>query len=1109
MKRTAMLFLLALTTFFSINVFAANELTSINVTPNHEENQKSLSKITLHFMNASYGIDNNVDISGITLTGSDIVYYAMNPVVDYSKLTLEFGLKEATVPVEITEDGVYTLHVPAGAVVALNDLGTNAELSYDFTVESNATTEMSRYELTPAAGIVEELSEIAVNFPDCKNGLDWFYNNLYSKGDFSAITVSNKNNSAEVYTAKVKKVNLSSVVFDFVKSGTDEEMSLTEGTYVLHIPAGMFQSDMTYILNEEINEEYTIQAVEPEEPEDFKDMVSSPADGSTVGQLYSMSVSFPKMAEGLEWPVGNIGQISIKAPGDKTFYAFNAQLGSYGEGQYNRLVFNFGETGAQYITDAKLFTEEGEYEVTMPENTLKAYGKDVSNSEIKIKFTIDPLMNFTYNVTPEAGTVHNTFEDIVFTAGSSLTTLTFYAESEAKATISLGETVYELIAAQVDDKTVKLSVPEESETAEGVWKIKVPAGYLSGLNSKSITISNQEIELDYKIKNAETFGYTLNLNGEKIEFFKNVIVKFEGENLKGVEINPSVGQPAVKAESGESYNLNGTVNIHSVIFSAAEAKSLPNGNYTITIPEGYILTVDKDNLKAEVEEITTTFEIEKKEVNDYTDGILFLNEGWYGVDNGSLNFLSNNDEWTYDAFARNNTDHAMGITSQYGQCFGDKIYVVSKQGSPLTVIDAKTLKFEGEIAELPDANVTPYAFCAWDEHKGYLSTNKKTYVVDLDKLEITSFIPGTDQMTSFDSNGEMIRYGNYIYAIRQSSGVMVIDPETDKSVDKLSAELAVAFAVTPDGSLYVATQNENNEFIKIPTDGESDMTYFDIVDIDRAKIANIWSTWKKAPLAADITTNAVYYVNAKAPESGARVVSKYDFDKKEYTEEFVKLPGVEDGESGNWILYGEGVSVDPRTGFILLTAVEEGTGDHYKKNRVFVADPATGNIVSEKTYVLDDYFWFPAMTLYPDFEAPVINTDNFDFEGKESTFTLDVAAMTTLETGNAHLINYAVTASDEKCIVTPKADGVFEIAVGEDVDGYSLNIYADYNGKTATATLTKSADKTGVDETEADSLLMDVYNLQGVCVMRKATVNDIYTLPAGLYIAGGRKYFVR
>lgn len=50
----------------------------------------------------------------------------------------------------------------------------------------------------------------------------------------------------------------------------------------------------------------------------------------------------------------------------------------------------------------------------------------------------------------------------------------------------------------------------------------------------------------------------------------------------------------------------------------------------------------------------------------------------------------------------------------------------------------------------------------------------------------------------------------------------------------------------------------------------------------------------------------------------------------------------------------------------------------------------------------------------------------------------------------------------------------------------------------------------GVEAVElTPNTIVDVYNLQGVRVLRDAKVMDIINLPAGIYVAGGRKYIVR
>lgn len=1106
---------MALVAVLALPAHAADELVDVSYTPDPAVPQKSLSKIEVRFSDANWGISGHVDVSGITLSrkGSTEVLYALpEPAYDYSRLYLEFAYKGDSEPVTVTTEGIYTLHIPAGAVIALSTEKPCAELNVDFTISAVVLTDMDVYELSPAPGTVEQISTVAISFPK-SSGLDWFHNDLFGKGNFSGITLAAKNNPDLKYTA-VKKAfdNNAKVTLAFVPEGGGDEAIITApGTYVLDIPAGMFQKDYSSVQNGEIKAEYTIKSSMPRE---FADMVAEPADGSSVGQVYTLNLTFPNMADGLDFPVNNISDVTIETPGGQTYYGFNARVGGSG---YRQLSFNFAPKGATTVNDVVTFTEAGQYSIVIPEGVLKVYGKDVVNGEIRLSFTVDPMLNFTYNITPGADVAHASFDDIVLTCGNSMASLALNPACDQTATISLGETSYILTAVLTDERTATFSAPADAEAVPGEWTVSIPAGYFNGVNNDGVTISNPEtIVSKYIIKEPERFDFTVTpAGGATLEFFKNVTLEFTGSNLKSVGLDTTAGDAVLTAADATQYKLVGRISGRYVIFGLGDGEDLGNGEYTIEIPAGYILTTDRENLTGAVAAVSTKFSISKKAVEDYTDGILFLNEGWFGHDAGSINFLSNDGDWTYDAFLRNNPDQHLGITSQYGQCFGDKLYVVSKQaegegsgkGGVFTVIDAASLKFVGRISQLPDEQSEPRAFCAWNEHKGYLSTKDHTYVIDLDKLEAVSVVPGSDVYTKFDSNGEMLRYGNHVFAIRQSSGVDAIDPETDDVV-KIEAELAEAFAVTPDGSLYVATRNEANEFVKISPYDLSIVEKYDI-DADRAKIANVWTTWRKAPLAADITTNTVYYVTQKEIDNspaGARSIARYDFDSREFTETFITLPGVADGESADWILYGEGVSVDPRSGMILLTAVEAGYGSHYSHNRVFVADPATGKLLDDRTLILETNYWFPAMAMYPGFEAPAVNVSDFDLAAQPDTFTLDVASMTSLAVGNKHLVNYSVKSLDEATctVANTSSPGVFTISA----EGYvALEISADYQGKVATTTLSGSTSLTGAGVIGND--LVDVYNLQGMRVMTNATLDDINRLPAGIYIAGGRKYIVK
>ena len=114
---------------------------------------------------------------------------------------------------------------------------------------------------------------------------------------------------------------------------------------------------------------------------------------------------------------------------------------------------------------------------------------------------------------------------------------------------------------------------------------------------------------------------------------------------------------------------------------------------------------------------------------DYTKGTFIVNEDWYGHQNSSVNFLSDDGTWTYNAFQRENPGHELGCTSQFGTIYGDLLYIVSKQskdgaasveGSRLAVIDAKTMQVKKEFQTINSAGADGRSFLGVDLTKGYM-----------------------------------------------------------------------------------------------------------------------------------------------------------------------------------------------------------------------------------------------------------------------------------------------------------------------------------------------------------------------------------------------------
>ena len=63
---------------------------------------------------------------------------------------------------------------------------------------------------------------------------------------------------------------------------------------------------------------------------------------------------------------------------------------------------------------------------------------------------------------------------------------------------------------------------------------------------------------------------------------------------------------------------------------------------------------------------------------DYSQGTFIVNEDWYGHQNSTVNFLTQDGEWHYRVFQTENPGHELGCTTQFGTIYGDKFYLVSK-----------------------------------------------------------------------------------------------------------------------------------------------------------------------------------------------------------------------------------------------------------------------------------------------------------------------------------------------------------------------------------------------------------------------------------------------
>jgi len=203
---------------------------------------------------------------------------------------------------------------------------------------------------------------------------------------------------------------------------------------------------------------------------------------------------------------------------------------------------------------------------------------------------------------------------------------------------------------------------------------------------------------------------------------------------------------------------------------------------------------------------------------DYSDGVFIVNEDWYGHQNSTVNFLTNQGEWIYRAFQKENPGRELGCTTQFGTIYGNRFYFVSKQerdpgakitGSRFAVCDASTMEVIKEFPYIATTTKTDKngketlisiadgrSYLPVDEHKGYIGTSNGIYVFDNDNLTIGGQIKGTGNPNDegygqlyYAQIGTMVRANDYIFAIHQQYGLLVIDPKTDTLVRTIKAPL--------------------------------------------------------------------------------------------------------------------------------------------------------------------------------------------------------------------------------------------------------------------------------------------------------------------------------
>lgn len=316
--------------------------------------------------------------------------------------------------------------------------------------------------------------------------------------------------------------------------------------------------------------------------------------------------------------------------------------------------------------------------------------------------------------------------------------------------------------------------------------------------------------------------------------------------------------------------------------------------------------------------------------------VYIYNEGQFGKSMGSINIL------TPGATSIETTNTAFGNTTSHGSQWMGRLYFVSKQGKRFVGIDEKTFTEIGYIEDMKDGR----AFAGIDATRGVITTAAGAYIVDLEKFKIGQMLEGTDKAQC----GGVFVMNDNIFLIHRNEGIFVYDIKADYKLIKKLGKASVGFTLMKGGSLWAAN---TTELIRINT---KTLTAERITLPTGVLIPDTWGAWNQGSLLAVPNEYSLYFTNKKSTFGGSNSIYKYRLGDASSLEQPFATSTV-DGQS----FYGSGIGIDPISGNIIGTLVQDGWGDNYKYNSVVEFDAKTGKEIRRIDY---EGFYFPSGMIF-------------------------------------------------------------------------------------------------------------------------------------------------
>ena len=382
---------------------------------------------------------------------------------------------------------------------------------------------------------------------------------------------------------------------------------------------------------------------------------------------------------------------------------------------------------------------------------------------------------------------------------------------------------------------------------------------------------------------------------------------------------------------------------------------------------------------------------------DYSKGIIWVNEDWYGHQNSTVNHLMPDDPdgnfWKYRIVQAENPGKELGCTNQYGALWNGRLYLIAKQekdpgatitGGRITVCDAKTMKIlhQQSLIDPSGAQCDGRGFVGVDTHKGYVSSSNGVWVFDLDNFNITGQVEGTSNPNAGGDNdkpntdptgslyhgqcGMMVTAAGKVFVAHQQYGLLVVDPKIDAVIDVISMNVVAEGA----GIGSVVKSKDGRLWCSIAKNLKgTGATYRALLCVDPATLdyevidtpegmyppSNSWYAWTPDPFIASSVENCLYWKGGPDSWFTGTKIYKFDCDKRELTL-FIDL----DKEGANWKLYGCALGIHPITDEIYMALYHEFSIPTYITRRY----SPSGEKIRDYEMIMN--YWFPSLPLFPE-----------------------------------------------------------------------------------------------------------------------------------------------